>query len=33
MVNAYMLDKVFDKINETIGIVKFDTKTLIDTDE
>ena len=29
-----MLDKVLDKIKETIGIIKFDvTKILIDTDE
>ena len=34
MVNDYMLDKVLDKIKETIGIVKFDnTKILIDTDD
>ena len=33
MVNDYMLDKVLDKINETIGIVKInDTNILIDTD-
>ena len=33
MVNDYMLDKVFDKIKETIGIVKFDdTKIFIDID-
>ena len=29
-----MLDKVLDKIKETIGLVKFDdTKILIDTDD
>ena len=29
-----MLDKVLDKIKETIGIIKFDvSKILIDTDE
>ena len=29
-----MLDKVLDKIKETIGIIKFDvTKILIDTDD
>ena len=29
-----MLDKVLDKIQETIGLVKFDdTKILIDTDD
>ena len=34
MVNDYTLDKVLDKIKETIGIVKFDdTKILIDTDD
>ena len=34
MVNDYMLDKVLDKIKETICIVKFDdTKILIDTDD
>ena len=34
MVNDYFLDKVLDKIKETIGIVKFDdTKILIDTDD
>ena len=34
MVNDYMLDNIFDKIKETIGIVKFDdTKILIDWDE
>ena len=34
MFNDYMLDKVLDKIKETIGIIKFDdTKTLIDTDD
>ena len=34
MVNDYMLDKVLDKIKETIGIVKFDdTKILIDTND
>ena len=34
MVNEYMLDKVFDKIKETIGIVKLDdTKIVIDTDD
>ena len=33
MVNDYMLDKVFDKIKETIGIVKFDdAKIFIDID-
>ena len=32
MVNDYMVDKVLDKIKETIGIVKFDdTKILIDS--
>ena len=32
MVNDYMLDKVLDKIIETIGTVKFDdTKILIDS--
>ena len=34
MVNDYMLNKVLDKIKETIDIVKFDdTKILIDTDD
>ena len=34
MVNDYMLDKVLDKIKETICIVKFDdTMILIDTDD
>ena len=34
MVNEYMLDKVFDKIKVTIGIVKLDdTKIVIDTDD
>ena len=34
MVNEYMLDKVFDKIKETIGIVKVDdTKIVIVTDD
>ena len=34
MVNDYMLDNIFAKIKETIGIVKFDdTKILIDSDE
>ena len=32
MVNDYMLDKVLDKIIETIGTAKFDdTKILIDS--
>ena len=32
MVNDYMVDKVLDKIKETIGIVKFDdAKILIDS--
>ena len=29
MVNDYMLDKVLDKIKETIGIVKFDDNSNI----
>ena len=34
MVNDYVLDKVLDKIKETIGIEKFYvTKVLIDTDD
>ena len=34
MVNEYMLDKEFDKIKQTIGIVKLDdTKIVIDTDD
>ena len=34
MVNNYMLDKVLDKIKETIAIQKIDdTKILIDTDD
>ena len=34
MVNDYMLDKVLNKIKETIGIAKFDNaKILIDTDD
>ena len=34
MVNGNMLDKVLDKIRETIGFAKFgDTKILIDTDD
>ena len=34
MVNDYILDKVLDKIKETIDNVKFDdTKILIDRDE
>ena len=34
MVNDYILDKVSDKIKETISIVKFDdTKILMDTDD
>ena len=34
MVNDYMLDKVLDKIKETIDISKFDdTKILTDTDD
>ena len=34
MVDDYMLDKVLDKIKETIGIKTFDkTKILIDTDD
>ena len=34
MVNNYMLDKVLDKIKETIAIQKIDDiKVLIDTDD
>ena len=34
MANYYILDKVLDKIKETIDIVKFDdTEILIDTDD
>ena len=34
MVDDYMLDKIFDKIKEIIGIEKFaDTKIMIDTDD
>ena len=34
MVNDYMLDKVLDKIKETIGIAELDdTKILIDADD
>ena len=34
MANYYILDKVLDKIEETIDIVKFDdTEILIDTDD
>ena len=34
MVIDYMLDEVLDKIQETIGILKFDNnKILIDTDD
>ena len=34
MIDGYVLNKVLDKIKETIGIKKFDdTKVLIDTDE
>ena len=34
MIYDYMLDKVLDKIKETIGIVKLDdTKILIDTND
>ena len=34
MVNYYMLDKVLDKIKESIGNVKIDnTKILINTDD
>ena len=34
MINFYMLDKVLDKIKETIRILEFDnTKFLIDTDD
>ena len=33
-VNDYMLDKILDKIKETIGIANFDdTKILVDTDD
>ena len=34
MVDDYMLNKILEKIKETIDIVKFhNTKTLIDTDD
>ena len=34
MVNDYKVDKVLDKIKETMGIIKFDDiKILIDTDD
>ena len=34
MIDDYVLDKVLDKIEEIIGIEKFeDTKILIDTDD
>ena len=34
MIYDYMLDKVLEKIKETIGIVKFDTiKVVINTDD
>ena len=34
MVNGCLLDKAWDKVKETIDIVKFhDTKSLIDTDD
>ena len=34
MVNDYKVDKVLDKIKETMGIIKFDyIKILIDTDD
>ena len=33
MVNDYMLDKILDKIKETISIVKCDDTILINTDD